>query len=269
MKQEKTVYPSTGVELHGLWVDTHTMTLSVPPDKVTKALTLIHDMLPLKRVQLRQIQSLAGLLSFFMRALPSARCFIRRIFDLFKGVTIPTHHIRLTAAAKADLKAWQIFLTQFNGSNIITHLHWSDHADFEVVSDASGTGFWAVFGSEWFQGRFPDNWLGKSIAVKEFVPVYLAFKVWRGCFLNCRILFEIDNESITFCLKNHTSKDATIMIMLRRMVIQAMCDNTVFTAKHISGVSNSLADALSRIQLPKAREVAPWLARDPVKVPES
>ncbi len=212
------------------------------------------------------MQSLAGLLSFFTRA-PSARCFIRRIFYLFKGVVIPSHHVRLNSAAKADLRAWQVFLTQFNGTMIISHLYWSDDPDFEVVSDSSGTGFAAVFDRTWFQGRFPEHWLDKSIAVKEMVPIYIAFRLWGDQFKNCKVLFSTDNESVSFCLQNHTSKDPTIMSMLRQMVLQAMYNNTIFTARHITGKSNTVADALSRFQLQKARQVAPWLASTPETVP--
>ncbi|MCP3889262.1 MAG: hypothetical protein GY702_10365 [Desulfobulbaceae bacterium] len=267
IKKEKTIFPSTSVELHGLLVDTHTMTLSVPPDKVKKALDLIAEIMPCKRVTLRRLQSLAGLLSFFTRALPSARCFIRRIFDLFKGVSIPSHHIRLNSGAKADLKAWQTFLTQFNGTNIITHLHWSDDPDCTVVTDASGSNFAGVFGRSWFWGRFPNHWMDKSIAVKEMVPIYIAFRLWGQNFVNKRIVFYTDNESVSFCLQHHTSHDSTIMSMLRKMVVQAMQHNIVFTACHIPGASNTLADALSRLQLHKARQVAPWLHSSPDQVP--
>ncbi|MCP4262038.1 MAG: hypothetical protein GY774_31735, partial [Planctomycetes bacterium] len=172
VKKEKTVFPSTCVELHGLMVNTRTMTLSVPPDKVAKALSLIDELLPLRCVTLRRVQSLAGVLSFFTRALPSARCFIRRIFDLFKGVTRPSHHVRLNAPAKADLRMWKVFLTQFNGTNIISHLHWSVDPEFQLFSDASGRGFSAIFGSNWFVGHFPTHWLDKSIAIKEMVPIF-------------------------------------------------------------------------------------------------
>ncbi len=173
------------------------------------------------------------------------------------------------APAKADLKAWQIFLTQFNGTQIISHLHWSDHPDFEVTSDSSVTGFAAVFQNEWLQGRFPDNWLAKSIAIKEFVPIYLAFKIWGSVFANSYVVFHTDNESVMFCLQTHTSRDATIMRMLREMVLQAMHTNVVFTALHLPGKDNVMADALSRFQFTKARAVAPNLAQTPVEVPAS
>lgn len=44
VKEEKTVLPSTKVELHGITVDTITMELTLPPDKLSRALTQIRSM---------------------------------------------------------------------------------------------------------------------------------------------------------------------------------------------------------------------------------
>ena len=72
-----------------------------------------------------------------------------------------------------------------------------------------------------------------------------------------------------YCLLNHTTKDATIMVMLCRMVLQAMHNNTVFSAKYLAGVLNITADALSRFQLSRALEATPDLARLPMTVSAS
>ncbi|MCP3927803.1 MAG: hypothetical protein GY705_01740, partial [Bacteroidetes bacterium] len=90
---EKTFQPSTKLELHGILFDTEAMSISIPPDKVLKAIQIIDSLLPCKKVTLRQLQSIAGLLSFFARAIPSARAFIHRLFDLMVGIKLPTHHV--------------------------------------------------------------------------------------------------------------------------------------------------------------------------------
>ncbi len=75
IKESKMVHPMTKAELHALQFDTEKMQISVPADKVLKAENLIHEMLGMKRVMLFMVQSLAGLLSFFTKAIPAGRSF--------------------------------------------------------------------------------------------------------------------------------------------------------------------------------------------------
>ena len=50
IKHEKTVLPSTSVELHGILINSITMTLSIPPDKLLKANELINSIYRCKSV---------------------------------------------------------------------------------------------------------------------------------------------------------------------------------------------------------------------------
>ncbi len=268
IKKAKTIWPTTNLELHGLTVDTETMQLRIPADKVAKAVEMIDALLPLSKVTLRQIQSIAGLLSFFTRALPGARCFIRRLFDLTRGLSKPFHRTRLIAPAKADLLMWRYVLQNFNGFTLISHVYWSLTPDWRVYSDASGEGYGAFFGSLWFSGKFPEDWSDCSIAVKEFVPVYIACQLWINYFSNANVVFYTDNMSVVSILQTHTSSDKTIMVMLRRLVTLAMFNNMVFTSRHIRGKYNVIADALSRFQWTKAKQWAPWLRSTAVSVPQ-
>ncbi|MCP3929088.1 MAG: hypothetical protein GY705_08310, partial [Bacteroidetes bacterium] len=52
IKPEKTVWPSTRVEMHGILFDSMEMTLSLPQDKVVKALGLIDDIFKKRKVLL-------------------------------------------------------------------------------------------------------------------------------------------------------------------------------------------------------------------------
>ncbi len=68
VKPEKTVWPSTTVEMHGIMFDSISMTLSLPKDKVEKALLLIDNLFKKKKVQVVFIQQLHGFLNFACRA---------------------------------------------------------------------------------------------------------------------------------------------------------------------------------------------------------
>ena len=66
-----------------------------------------------KKVTLREIQSLNGLLNFACSVVVPGRAFLRRLIDLTKGVKSPHHFIRLSKSVKADLEIWQSFGNRF------------------------------------------------------------------------------------------------------------------------------------------------------------
>ncbi|MCP3928348.1 MAG: hypothetical protein GY705_04535, partial [Bacteroidetes bacterium] len=181
IKHEKTVLPTTIAELQGIQFDTAKMIMSIPEDKLARAKKLIDQILGAKKVTLRTIQSIAGLLNFFTKVIKCGRVFIRRLYDLTRGPAIPTRQIRVTFQARSDLRVWKCLLENFNGTCIISSINW-DTPNWKIFSDASGEAYGVVLGDMWLQGEFPEEWKRKSIAIQELVPVYLAMIVWQKWF---------------------------------------------------------------------------------------
>ena len=63
-----------------------------------------------KKVTLKELQSLIGLLQFACSVVVPGRPFLRRLIDLSIGVKSPWHRISLTKDAKHDLQVWLEFL---------------------------------------------------------------------------------------------------------------------------------------------------------------
>ena len=267
VKQSKTVFPSTSVVLHGILVDTLKMQVSLPQDKVDSARLLVSSFYRSKKVQLRTLQSLIGVLNFACRVVVPGRAFLRRLINLTRGVTNPVHFIKLTSEARKDLQAWKIFLDQFNGRFLCLPNKWSSSNTIKLYTDASGFGFAAVYGSNWFQGRFPDDWKHVNIAIKELLPISLAVRLWGQKMANSRILFMSDNISVVQIINSQTSRDSVLMDMVRSLVVSTMTHNIDFKSKHIPGKLNIIADGLSRFQVEKVFAVAPWLKKDPQIIP--
>ncbi|MCP3931187.1 MAG: hypothetical protein GY705_19050, partial [Bacteroidetes bacterium] len=158
IKHEKTVQPTTLVELHGIQVNTKTMTLSVPPDKMHRALMLIDSLILASKASVHQIQSLCGTLNFFVKVFVGGRAFLRRLYDLTLGFTTKFQHVSLNSEAKKDLRMWRLLLNSFNSRPICPRIDWSTQTDFKFFTDACGFGYAAVLGDRWIQGRFPDHW---------------------------------------------------------------------------------------------------------------
>ncbi len=75
-------------------------------------------------------------------------------------------------------KWYRFFLSTYNAKTIISKDVWCDNFSPEIYSDARRFAFAAFLGRKWIQGSFPDNWKNVNIAIMEFIPVYLAFKLW-------------------------------------------------------------------------------------------
>jgi hypothetical protein len=57
-----------------------------------------------------------------------------------------------------------------------------------------------------------------------------------------------DNIAVVYIINKQTSKDPTIMILVRRLVLPILKFNILFKASHIAGIKNIAADQLSRLQ---------------------
>ena len=81
------------------------------------------------------------------------------------------------------------------------------------------------------------------------------------------ILFFTDNESLVHVINKQSCK--SLMVFVRKLVAICLHYNIVFKAKHIPGVCNKLADALSRLQVHTFTQLAPaYMDSFPTKVPQ-
>ena len=115
MAPEKTVGPENILSFAGIELDTLRMEARLPLDKTEKCKILVSAFLRRKKVTLREIQSLTGLLNFACSVVVPGRAFLCRLINLTKGIKSAHHFIRLTKSVKADLEIWRSFLDDFNG----------------------------------------------------------------------------------------------------------------------------------------------------------
>ena len=269
VKHSKTVVPTTCAILHGIEVDTIASEARLPQEKLSKATQLLSDMQKRKKVTLKQLQELLGFLNFICKVVVPGRVFLRRLTDLTKGLQSPNHFIRLTKAARSDLSTWLSFLQAHNGISILRPLRWVTSTNLQLYSDSAGScGFAAVLGSHWISGPFPDDWKSFHISILELYPILLAIFTWAPLLANKCIIFHCDNLNVVYAINSQTSKQPTLMILLRKLVLACLNFNILFTAKHIKGKHNVIPDFISRFQMQHARQLAPWLDLHPTPIPE-
>ncbi len=163
MALEKTVGSETILAFAGIELNTLRMEAILPADKTAKCTTLLSTSLRHKKVMLREIQSLIGLLNFACSVVVPGRAFLGRLIDLTKGVKSPHHFIGLNKVVKADLEIWQSFLLDFNGRSFFLSDAWTDPLSLNLYTDAAGSlSYGGIFGSEWFFGANGSNLISQS-----------------------------------------------------------------------------------------------------------
>jgi len=84
------------------------------------------------------------------------------------------------------------------------------------------------------------------ITLKDFIPIVLASAVWGEQWTRKTVLFQCDNMAVAVIINSGSSKDADVMHLMRCTAFVATKFNFVIVSRHIRGVGNDLADALSR-----------------------
>ena len=266
---EKTVGPSTVLSFAGIELDTNTMEARLPLDKVAKCSNCIDSFLRRKRVTLKELQSLLGLLNFACSVVRPGRAFLRRLIDLTIGVRHGHYFIRLSHESKQDLSIWHSFLSGFNGKSFFVNDNWINSTKLNLFTDASGAiGFGAIFGKHWCYGKWPTGWAYHNIALLEFYPIVLSLYLWGHKMENQCIVFFTDNEALVHVINKQSCKDKQLMFFVRRLVLVCLRHNIVFKARHVPGSKNILADSLSRLQVETFRRLAPiYMDQFPSDIP--
>lgn len=82
IKSEKTQAPSTCIVIYGIEIDSRKMVARLPEEKIEKIVGLLGEFKVKKKVTLRELQSLIGLLNFACSVIVPGRAFLRRLHDL-------------------------------------------------------------------------------------------------------------------------------------------------------------------------------------------
>lgn len=94
MAPEKTVGPSTLLTFLGIELDTVRQEARLPLEKIQKCLSMVEIFLRRKKVTLEEIQCI-GLLNLACQVILLGRAFLRRLFELTRGLEEPHHHVKL------------------------------------------------------------------------------------------------------------------------------------------------------------------------------
>ena len=266
---DKCVGPATRLVVLGIELDSQEMCARLPEDKLVALRELITSWRTKRCTSRSQLESLIGHLHHAAKVIWPGRSFIRRMIDLLCCFRHRDHPIRLNSEFHLDLLWWDEFLSSWHGVNFWLYPGMSAAIDLEVTSDAAGSlGFGAYFRQDWFSGAWAPCQSGQSIAYKELFPIVIAAYVWGPLWSRQHVLFRSDNEAVVNILVARTSKVAGLMFLVRKLLFAAARFCFTFTAQHVPGIHNQIADALSRFHWQEFRRLAPEARLSPVAVPQ-
>lgn len=102
---------------------------------------------------------------------------------------------------------------------------------------------------------------------KELVPILVATAMWGGQWLGSRVLCLCDNMAIVCAITKGSDRDPKFMRLVRILSFFCAAHNILLSARHVPGVQNGAADALSRNNVQLFFTLNPQASPIPAPVP--
>ncbi len=238
--------PAQRLTFLGVLIDSREFTLALPEQKLQAFTKLVNDLVERKRVTKRQLESLAGKLSWASQVVPGGRTFMRRILDLKNKLVLKSHKAVMSGELKADLQWWQSYLQVFNGTasildqRPITALH----------TDASDQGCGAAYLGDYFYINWSEDFpqaMDMHINCKETIAIIASAVRWGHLWKDRQVVVSTDNMTAKSMINKGSCRNSEMMKFLRALFWQSATNNFSIRAVHIPGKDNILADACSRL----------------------
>ena len=243
---KKLVSPTTNLIFLGITLDSKTMTLSLPTNKLVDIRSELVAWRSKQRASKRQLQSLAGKLSHAAHVVRGGRTFLRRLFNALRSLRRPSHKTRITSALLQDITWWQSFMPTFNGVSACLP-PWDA---VSMMSDACDIG-----GGAFVEGTFHyTNWAAdlpqlatEHINHKETAAAALSVIRFAPAYANRTINVYSDNQCAVATINKCSSVSDEVMVILRNMFWTTAKFNIIVKAHYLPGSLNRIADLISRI----------------------
>lgn len=263
----KRLGPALIMAFLGIEIDTEGLVLRVPSDKLCLIVALLRDWENRRSGPVRDFASLIGKLAAAARVIRPGRTFTRRLLDTLRdakrsGATT----VQLDASAMKDIRWWLSFAKDWNGVGCMFSVNWSGGPTIYCDASKVGVGGWFPVERRWLVAPRPESilgWeaLGSQQALRStLVELYgclVVLTTWAP-FLRARaVTVRCDNTGA--CAVAHTGTSSSPAVMDVWRSILALCARSDFCVRllHIAGSDNASADALSRQDLVRFRQLQP------------
>ena len=239
----KLIEPTTVAVCLGIEINTVNRTLRIPNDKLKDIQQICLDYVTKQKVTKSQYQSLLGSLLYITKCVKPARFFLNRMLTLLRENT-HANYIKLNSEFHRDLNWFNTFLLQYNGITFYDNVP----TQATVFLDASLQGLGGVFHDMIYTLPLPRGFKSYSIVHLEILNIVVALKIWAPIWKDLTIEIKCDNMAVVEVLNTGCARDVILATCARNIWLLAAMYNVQMTVNHIPGVSNVIADLLSRWQ---------------------
>ncbi|KAK7096980.1 hypothetical protein V1264_004022 [Littorina saxatilis] len=239
---EKVEGPSKQVTFLGVTINSQSGILSLDTVKTTHLIAHLQRCLTHK-----QLQRLAGKLSWASNVIPWGRTHVRRIFAIMN--TKADHHKVRVQPLLEDLDWWTAVLQIPSLCRRI----WDRRPTVTVRCDASADAGGAFCQGDWYYTAWlPDSphLTSAHINVKELAITVSALHRWAPQLQRRHVVIVTDNSAAQAMLNKDTSPCSPAARLLRQLSSLAIALDITVSAIHIPGADNHIPDAISRLHLP-------------------
>lgn len=253
LAHHKSCPPAKLMNWLGYEVDTHLMTVTIPPSKLQEILHECKLWLTPKHATKKMIQQIAGKLVFLCNCVQQARKFMVRILAALRNMgdrewtTIDRHF-------KADIAWFCKYAEQANGVLLCTPaMHY-----LELECDSSLYGAGGNTDQHYYIWIYTNGHRQRFTCIYqlEAVNIVVAYKTLINIPSSTptHVTIWTDNINSSFALHTGRTKDEVLGSCARELWLHASKANQTIEIRHKKGTLLPLADALSRLSNDKSKQ---------------
>lgn len=265
LAEEKTTGPVTEVVFLGIVIDTLRMEYRLSEERVRRLREQLAVLGSGQPLTCDELMSLVGKLEFAALVIPAGVTFLHRIraqmlrskharHGSARGQQQQQQQHRLDAEACLDAQWWlQVFLTPTGNRRSIEESAWLSASSLHIYSDACNSGYGAFYGTHWLQGKWSEALLQFAVVHQRismpFLELYAltqAAVTWGAHWRGQRIIFHCDAQAAVAAVRLMRSRRDSMSTLLRLLYATAALHGFEFQCQWLEGVTNTVADRLSR-----------------------
>lgn len=241
---EKRCEPDTVMSFLGIAIDTISMTMHIPQEKIEEIRVLLDGCLHRTHLRVKELQSLLGKLHFASQCVRPGRLFVSRMLDTLRSATGKV--VMVDSEFLKDVEWWRQAIEHANKCFLLDHVQ-LQQADAQLHLDACLTGCGAIHMDEYYHAVFPREVTeGKSIVHLEMLNIVVATRLWSHSWTGLKVEVYCDNEAGVWVLRSGRSRDTFLLDCAREIsALMTRYDFSIIPV-HIEGHKNTIADSLSR-----------------------
>ena len=188
------------------------------------------------------------------------RVYNRYIYDQIPNYKDENQSVIVTQSIKYAMQQWIHALKLVGPAKLQFLVHPPQSFDYVITTDGSDIGYGGFEGSSYFFDRYypqevnPNNI--KNIKDRELYPIAIILTAKGHEYAHSNILLKCDSKNAVLALINKDIRNARTHNLVIYICELAMKYRFWFHADYIKGTNNEMADALSRMQIHKFKQLA-------------